>query len=77
MFLTAVLVFSQIKALQGNIDYAMEYFLSAGGIIMHGGWCKLDWSKNEMWGLNKLDLGRKAVQMDYSHTCAEKSHRSG
>lgn len=46
-------VFSQTQSPQGNIDYAMEYFPPAGGIIMHGGWCDPDWSvKNEMWLLN-------------------------
>ncbi len=50
IFLTFVPLFSQIQAPQGNIDYAMEYFPPAGGIIMHGGWCEPDWVvKNEMW----------------------------
>ncbi|MCM8788455.1 MAG: hypothetical protein NC907_01555 [Candidatus Omnitrophica bacterium] len=46
-------VYSQSQLPPGNIDYAMEYFPSSGGIIMHGGWCEPDWSvRNEMWLLN-------------------------
>lgn len=35
-FILGSFAFSQTP--QGNIDYAMEYFPPAGGVIMHGGW---------------------------------------
>ncbi|HOJ39125.1 MAG TPA: hypothetical protein PK644_01500, partial [bacterium] len=56
----------------GNIDYVMEYFPKAGGIVMHGGWCEPDWlPRNDVWVLD--NNGWRHVIQDSSPAFAHHS----